>query len=129
MRCAFGQNRAGKASVILGALQHLGRGFVDLQEVPEVSIGVVPPSVEDTAKVDGFFLGEPTHEGWRRGAFEVEMQLDLGQRCEAHRKLRPGPWEATPRCAASEAATSTKPICPISRIPAPFATTGTRSRV
>ena len=31
--------------------------------------------------------------------------------------------------AATEAATSTKPICPISRIPAPRATTGTRSRV
>ncbi len=84
--------------------------------------------IKDARYVDVLFLGQPADEAGRRGAFKVQMQLNLGQGgvdpfgyvrsvipCSHGRKLLPGPRWPRPRCAATVAATSTKaqgPICP-----------------
>ena len=83
--------------------------------------------IKDAGKVGPLLCRQTTNECRRRGTFKVQVQLDLLKIVQ--RKLLPGPCDDTPRCPATDAATSTKPICPISRAPTPYPKTGTRSRV
>ena len=54
--CRLLQHGGGQARIILGGVQHLGRGFVNPQEINEITVGIVPLRVENLAEVDTFFL-------------------------------------------------------------------------
>jgi hypothetical protein len=47
--------------------------------VPEILEGVAAVWREDAGEIDALFLREAADEAGRRGALEVEVQLDLGQ--------------------------------------------------
>ncbi len=103
----FLQHRKGQAMVIVGALQGFGRRLIDLEEVPEIAEGISAVCIEYAFNIHVFCFGQSADESRRGCPFQMQMQLDLGHAC-THRKLLPGPCEATPRCAATEAAISTK---------------------
>ena len=81
----FLQHRKRQAVIILGRLQGRGRGLIDLQEIPEIPIAVVPARIEDACYVQMLFLRQPRDEGGRRRAFQMQMQFDFRQ--SAHTPL------------------------------------------
>ena len=106
---AFFQHGQRQGIKILRALQGGDRRFIDFKKMPEIGEFIGPVLGEQTRQIHVFPLGQAADERRRRGPLQMQVKFDLG----LHKKLFPGPREATPRWAASEAPISTKPHSPI----------------
>jgi hypothetical protein len=76
--CRFLQNRQHQPLIITRRLQDRSRRLIDFQEVPEVLVAIVPLLIEDPRYVQMLLLRQSRDKAGRRGAFQMQMQFDLG---------------------------------------------------
>ena len=125
----FFQHGQRQAIEIFGALQSFGSGLINFEEIPEIGEFIAALFIEDARKINLFLFRQTPDKRRRCAALQMKVQFNFWQRIDYHRKFFPNPWPGIPKCAATDAATSTKVQFPISPTPAPAHRTGTRSRV